>query len=83
MRSLGAQGEGLGSCRFANGNSYEGSFHDGTLSGLGVYVFTAGGSYAGQARCLASSGLSVCMHTRTAPAGWLAPQCCLPPAAAA
>lgn len=35
-------------CRFANGNTYEGSFHDGVLSGLGVYSFVSKGSYAGQ-----------------------------------
>ena len=51
------QGEGLGVCRFANGNAYEGSFHDSVLSGLGVYSFASGSSYAGQVRPASSQSL--------------------------
>ena len=42
------QGQGLGVCRFRNGNRFEGSFLDGSLSGLGVYTFASQGCYAGQ-----------------------------------
>ena len=48
LKPASTQGEGLGSCRFSNGNTYEGSFHDGIISGLGVYMFVSKGSYAGQ-----------------------------------